>query len=946
MPNFLLCNSKLTFQMTMTPEKTNYFTQGADGAKRLKQGPDLPSYRGLSIIHSRSFAMEAGQHPRDILRRRVRTAEYYRILPSSKNKDYEFEFYNEERDTWFSMTFQDLLRCAQHETTHENDGYGTDNPTQVNRVYNLSTKALGGADGEGFAQLGAGMTLPETAMIAQATTYLGHCKHPLVWLNGSVNPRVECEIKGGGNRWQLHQTPFDMGITHIPPKADQHPVWAEWVNVIQNNRANLNELGIELEDMTWSMNPAIRLTTKMRADLFEMLEEIPLTHPFKRKLAEPRTPDWFSAFTYYQEVYKRFGYPMEYLKQFAINPRRGGITSALTTHADIRLKAARNKAMWRKADISHMLLSVDGLQGAVNHIFNMESNLFSANTTAFQQDKTEFFARSFLMTYELLHPLLREYVIRGVPTTTLDLLMDTSPNDRMMADFAEIITILVAQATAARGIVQTTVMVTHALTDIIKNITSGLPERDEQASGGFYLGKNGINTWPMTYSSHSHPLHQRNGRENTTGLDLSFGHMNLAFLNDSGLIIHDIPAMDLETIINLTPLEADTRTQWKKFWGYIKNRMFGDPVHNRPCFAPTPVLQTEEIQAISRMPPIVSEVEYLTEMQAVISRRQESDTVTRISPASLAACRINLNDIFLPETQTATAVRPKRDDSLDNVEIVIIRPNIEHNMLGIIMGEGGSELGSTLWGQTELSCYDDSMHGLWGMSYKYHERAIVFNEKNLVRLWDIAYDGYNGGKDDTFVDWIDPKAKNSHVAFGQHTMDIGKNYRGPSMMVMAFVHNKTARGSDGSTVFDSHFKRNWPSPIVFHDTHNPHRDAAPVNETLPLDYDNIQVVDVDDFRVFNNELYHQPYTHYKERMPPFQELHKMRKTAGHSSAESETQTDSLAFQGSMRIKLNGRVEQEIQGSGHHGADYIGVASVRAGKGLRFNGQAPTLAHMV
>lgn len=26
-PNFLLCNSKLTFQMTMIPEKTQYLTQ-------------------------------------------------------------------------------------------------------------------------------------------------------------------------------------------------------------------------------------------------------------------------------------------------------------------------------------------------------------------------------------------------------------------------------------------------------------------------------------------------------------------------------------------------------------------------------------------------------------------------------------------------------------------------------------------------------------------------------------------------------------------------------------------------------------------------------------------------------------------------------------------------------------------------------------------------------
>ena len=36
----------------MNPERTNYITNGPDGLKRLAQGPDLPSYRGLSIIHS------------------------------------------------------------------------------------------------------------------------------------------------------------------------------------------------------------------------------------------------------------------------------------------------------------------------------------------------------------------------------------------------------------------------------------------------------------------------------------------------------------------------------------------------------------------------------------------------------------------------------------------------------------------------------------------------------------------------------------------------------------------------------------------------------------------------------------------------------------------------------------------------------------------------------
>ena len=268
-------------------------------------------------------------------------------------------------------------------------------------------------------------------------------------------------------------------------------------------------------------------------------------------------------------------------------------------------------------------------------------------------------------------------------------------------------------------------------------------------------------------------------------------------------------------------------------------------------------------------------------------------------------------------------------------------------MLGIIMGLGGSELGHTLWGQTELSCYDDSMHGIWGMSYKYHERAIVFNEKNLIRLWDIAYDGYNGGKDDTYVNWLDrDNPKNGQKTFCEQTVDMGRNYRGPSMMVMAFLHDKYALDDEGIPMFDTNFRRNWPSPIVFHDIGNGSKKSAPANETLPLDYENLQVMDVEDFRVFNNPLYSNTYAEYREMMPSFHELHKMRKTAGQSSAEGETQTDSLAFQGSMRIKEQSRLIQDVQGSGHHGNDYVGVASIRAGKGIKYTGQAPTFSHMV
>ena len=57
-PTFLLTNSRLTFQMTMLPEKTQYLTQGVDGIKRLRVGPDIKTYRGLNIINSRMMSLE------------------------------------------------------------------------------------------------------------------------------------------------------------------------------------------------------------------------------------------------------------------------------------------------------------------------------------------------------------------------------------------------------------------------------------------------------------------------------------------------------------------------------------------------------------------------------------------------------------------------------------------------------------------------------------------------------------------------------------------------------------------------------------------------------------------------------------------------------------------------------------------------------------------------
>ena len=127
-PNFLLCNGALTAQLTMLPELTNYMTNGEQGRARLASGPDLASYRGLKIINTRKFSMESGTAPRDLLRRRVRVAEYYRIPWDPKNVRRSYEFYDQSRDTMFRLSWRELVEMSKMSGgSDEGDGWSYDN---------------------------------------------------------------------------------------------------------------------------------------------------------------------------------------------------------------------------------------------------------------------------------------------------------------------------------------------------------------------------------------------------------------------------------------------------------------------------------------------------------------------------------------------------------------------------------------------------------------------------------------------------------------------------------------------------------------------------------------------------------------------------------------------------------------------------------------------------
>ena len=184
-----------------------------------------------------------------------------------------------------------------------------------------------------------------------------------------------------------------------------------------------------------------------------------------------------------------------------------------------------------------------------------------------------------------------------------------------------------------------------------------------------------------------------------------------------------------------------------------------------------------------------------------------------------------MHGVHLPTTNEAGSQSTATD-------IIILRPNIEHEMLGVIMGRGGTqELGATFWGQTELSCYDDAQHGIWGMSYKYHERAIVTNERNLIRVYDVAFDGYNGGMDQSALNW---NSAHDRHRFRTATYARDRAYNGPSMLVMALPRNGLAA------------HRPFPNPIVFH----PHVTGS----VTPDSEKGQRCPDVNEHMVFNHTL--------------------------------------------------------------------------------------------
>ena len=171
---------------------------------------------------------------------------------------------------------------------------------------------------------------------------------------------------------------------------------------------------------------------------------------------------------------------------------------------------------------------------------------------------------------------------------------------------------------------------------------------------------------------------------------------------------------------------------------------------------------------------------------------------------------------------------------------------------------------------------------------RYHASAVVFNERNLIRLWDISYDGYVGGKDASILDW----GSDSDVArFIRADNNLSLPYGGPSIVVL-------------------------PIPTKIHTLPSPLPIANLVNRTLSSNAHALATADlfVEDMTAFLNRTAEKTGSEHIDGIQnaisiAYDMLHLHRnsaasKCAGLASMENEATLVRLAYGGTYSYKLS------------------------------------------
>ena len=532
-PTFLMCNSKLTFQLQMVPDRTNYITNGIDGVKRLRQGPDIGHYRGLSIVNSRAYSMESSAPPRDVLRRRVRVAEYYRIPPQN-DRNWEVELYDESRDTWFKLTPEDLDKYAD----------------------------LSGQGGDG-------------------NNHTRDVEHPVTWEDFVAGNQ---HVDGG---------PFKLTMTDNPTESQ--------------TRVLMPHLMMPSENLAWNaqlahihaMHNLAFNVTHTKDDYYPIVQEINRAGGF---VPRPNQTNQVNV----RFPAETMSMPFWIFMNAAFMPLTCNLLCIQITGADREMIRTKVLPFVYGQNYQGVLADYDAI--ADNARINIyHTIMFLGLATRLHPDDT---VRSYLE---------KKFAERGVSIHTLRATL-TYYVRRCLDDSTE-------PCPANR------IQLGKRLDDAFRSVRFAHPD----PSRCIY------DQWPDSPGGLRPIAVAANVAENTGSLD----------------------DYRIEDFYNNHAQEYNWNTMAPIEPGHE------DSIHENATLD--------------------------SFLYAAMLRMMTNPQDNRVLPD------------FWPVI--------KYKDSTESVEYVIVRPVVEHNMLGVIMGRGGGEeLGNTLWGQTELSCYDDSFHGVWGMS--------------------------------------------------------------------------------------------------------------------------------------------------------------------------------------------------------------------------------------
>tara|TARA_Y100000389_G_scaffold192889_1_gene220954 strand:- start:41431 stop:45861 length:4431 start_codon:yes stop_codon:yes gene_type:complete len=1219
-PTFLLCNGALTAQMTMLPEKTNYLTNGPDGAARLAQGPELPSYRGLNIIHSRKFSMDAGTAPRDLLRRRVRVAEYYRIPWSPQNKNRMYEFYDQSRDTMFRISWNDLCKMAdmggmQGDDDDEDDNMNYLAPTEYWRrvsgrqkptpwhysqmstappvFLKIKSTNPGGAvttqeysDETGTLQaLFTALGVPRDVFYKESSLLWPRAiepntngrpmrkKYQLALLTDSecaknnqvvTNARLEeCmpEEKKTHHKMSEIIPLFNDHIVDVSVTApaagpqilrnnfnamkpeylmngnDGHNnkllhLRQQCLNFLNNHsRQQINTLENAFADKTvvcfgtvaqWDVlcmkqgmnaarNEEIYLDTGAAGVTHDNRYNDMITHMLnhhKKADINPVIPGNDESLTKYWELLKtwRIQYWAEFWRALALE----ATTNLRQIDAEI---AKRNHyAHMNMLPMIKETLWVQCLDTVLNVPNEHTPPTNALLTTFLQEDDTS--EKAAKMAYSIHN---KYYNNQGIYAPNLHIsrcdplrMQDAENSATSMNPDVWILQQLVCMMPLNLKVCKV-LLSSSEFAEVNANNNDERPtaggsrpnantEKNELLSEyakfltGQNLGPNGgaattaseiecekhYDTLLMhMYMSEFHPkAHIRSLAKHVIGLGVDqsmvsdFLH-SLADCLDANQtysdaitravqnmhpiqftkhpvavctavsqtesvyvvpyqrdvrepIIHtvgwkDMPVAQGDAARHLYtnglqvdkyaiyPTPADATAAMTTAEGYQTTIVRGAPANNYINGGPNAPLQFyDAYHQQSKNTATHSHVEWMNpwmltlkgfsdnvsnlrhhvdiskDATKVIKTIWHEDEDVYFRPAAkhmanlcrssdpnvqdkimrhvilvlanrfwkptsramsngqgLATWNATDNGFFFsgchlmhgPETPT---IEYGSEDGDVPQDLLILRPNIEHEMLGIIMGRGGTqELGATFWGQTELSCYDDAQHGIWGMSYKYHERAMVTNERNLIRVYDVAFDGYNGGMDQRHVNWNDQRSMDE---FREATFDKTKAYNGPSMLVMGLPHD-----SDRSS-------RAWPNPIIFTPEVLGNISLSPEKEQPPSDAKQHMIFNCAENAYYCNEAQASKFKLYMQKlgMEHWSTVDQANRPAGECCIGNETSAHMFAFEGTMKVldKHSGALIDATQGSGHLGPSFVGVASIREGRGIQNANMQPSLHRLI